>query len=108
MRHDFLQGLGIKEEEEGGGGREVPTLHPNFQPQENFEKIDYKWIPLCSFVCLELGFKTFIILEFPIFVYVTLFLVKLSSELVQLRDFNSLGRKNEPTVLSYVLNSNEH
>ena len=36
----------------------VRELSPtNFQTQEIAEKIYYKCIPLCSFVCLELSFK---------------------------------------------------
>ena len=58
----------------GVGGREF--LQPPFST--SFEKIYYKYIPLCSFICLELSFKVSESLTFIIFPGGEIFLVKIS------------------------------
>ena len=74
------------------------------QTQEHFEKIRYKCISLCSFVCFELSFKAFESLERLIFPCGTLLWVKIFQILVQLcdfiRDFNSLNGENDATALN--------
>ena len=55
----FLKAVSTGEED-----RFQPSPSPNFESQENLEKIYYKCIPFNSFVCFEFSFKTSEILDF--------------------------------------------
>ena len=94
-----------------GGLRGFKSL-TSFPTQNNFEKIYYKYIPLCSSVCFEPSFKATGSLKLLILPWGALFLSHFPKYWYNFankkitRDVNPVSGKNNATALRNILRGN--